>query len=193
VPLNRPISKNALIATCARNGLGKNSARDTIEELVEAGQLYVWEKPRSGTQPEKFLARVPQPTDAAGKEIFTETFTVNLAHEHLRESPRGETFTCSHPSLEGVKVSPRESHEKEHESLPEPELAGREDLRPEDQCPSPPAGLFSDPLLAERKSRDLITTLASSPATMEDARRFLQRQSTAKIQQNLTSEQSPAE
>jgi hypothetical protein len=57
VPLDRPIAKNALIYTCSKNGVGKNATRDAIDALVNDGTLYEWRKPRSGTQPEKYLAR----------------------------------------------------------------------------------------------------------------------------------------
>ena len=85
VPLDRPIAKNALIYTCSKNGVGKNATRDAINALVNDGTLYEWRKPRSGTQPEKYLARIPQPVDPEGKEIFTPIFTALLPREHLRE------------------------------------------------------------------------------------------------------------
>ena len=85
VPLDRPIAKNTLIVSCGRDGMGKNATREAIDSLVADGRLFEWKKPRSKTQPEKYLARIRQPVDSEGKEIFTPIFTALLARESLRE------------------------------------------------------------------------------------------------------------
>jgi hypothetical protein len=98
--------------------------------LVNDGTLYEWRKPRSGTQPEKYLARIPQPLDPDGKEIFTSIFTAILPCEHLRED---DTERCSHfhPPLGGVNIC-REHHEHQEGVvlLPVNETSAREDGPP---------------------------------------------------------------
>ena len=129
-PIDSPIAKNALIYTCSRDGVGKNATRDAIAALVSDGTLYEWRKPRSGTQPEKYLARIPQPLDPDGKEIFTSIFTAFLSREHLRED---DTERCSHfhTPLGGVNIC-REHHEHQEEVvfLPVNETSAREDGPP---------------------------------------------------------------
>ena len=93
VPLDRPIAKNTLIYNCSRNGQGKNATRDAIVALIRDETLHEWRKPRPGTQPEKYLARIPQPLHPNGKEMFTEMFTAVFAREHLCES---DIERCSH-------------------------------------------------------------------------------------------------
>jgi len=100
------------------------------DALVNEGTLYEWRKARSGTQPEKYLGRIPQPVDPEGKEIFTSIFTALLPREHLRED---DIDRCSHfhPPLGGVNIC-REHHEHQEGAvlLPVNETSAREDGPP---------------------------------------------------------------
>jgi hypothetical protein len=115
VPVDKPISKNRLLETCAKNGTGVNAARDLIKKLVDGGCLYEWKKKRPGSQPEKYLARIPQPVNQAGDEIFTEMFTAVLSRETHHEN-KTERSSHLHGSLEPVKID-REHQEPNQASF----------------------------------------------------------------------------
>jgi hypothetical protein len=144
VPLDRPIAKNTLIKTCADNGVGLNAARPLIDELVHGGELFVWTKPRQGTKPEVFLARVAQPVDSNGQKIFTEIITAILPHENAREDDT-ERSSHLHPPLGGVKIDREHREHREHQdrvaSLSVAGTNAREDQPCEVILPKPPACL----------------------------------------------------
>jgi len=60
VPLDKPISKDALIGSAQGAGIGEKKARRLINELVEEGSLHVWRIPRPKTNPRIGLARFSQ-------------------------------------------------------------------------------------------------------------------------------------
>ena len=143
VPLDRPIAKNRLIELCGRDGIGENATRGLIDDLVKQGRLCEWKKPRPGTQPEKHLARIAQPVGPDGKEMFTEMFTANLAHENLHENHR-ERCSHLHPPLGGVNMSREHlEHPCERQEgvalLPVAESNAAENQCREDGPPPPPA------------------------------------------------------
>ena len=149
VPFDRPIAKNTLIVSCARDGMGKNATREAIDALTLDGSLYQWRKPRSGTQPEKYLARISQPLDPDGKEIFTSIFTAILPREHLRED---DTERCSHlhPPLGGVNICREHLDHHEHQEgvalLSVDGTSAREDQPPALPAYPPPSQPTAPPM-----------------------------------------------
>ena len=63
VPLDMPISKNALRAKVNAAGVALNRINGLIAELVHDGTMHVWLKKRPRTGPEVLLARFPQPPE----------------------------------------------------------------------------------------------------------------------------------
>jgi len=62
VPEEDPIRKDALISKARSNGIpNEKRIGGFIAELESDGQLFTWEKKRSGTRPQILLARRPQP------------------------------------------------------------------------------------------------------------------------------------
>jgi hypothetical protein len=112
-----------------------------IDELVHGDQLFVWTKPRQGTKPEVFLARVAQPVDANGQKIFTEIITAILPHENAREDDT-ERSSHLHTPLGCVKIDrEHREHPDRVASLSVGEINAREDQPCEVILPKPPACL----------------------------------------------------
>jgi hypothetical protein len=63
VPLDKPISKDVLRSKANRAGIALNKINGLIAELVEDGQLHEWRVRRKGTNPQRLLARFPQPEE----------------------------------------------------------------------------------------------------------------------------------
>jgi hypothetical protein len=61
VPLDKPISKDALRSKANRAGIAINKINGMIAELVAEERLYEWREPRKGTNPQRLIARKPQP------------------------------------------------------------------------------------------------------------------------------------
>ena len=61
VPVNKPITKDALRSKANRAGIALNKFNGLIAELVEDGKLHEWQVRRKGTNPQRLLARYPQP------------------------------------------------------------------------------------------------------------------------------------
>ena len=63
VPVDKPITKEALRSKANRAGIALNKINGLIAELVEDGQLHEWRVRRKGTNPQRQLARFPQPEE----------------------------------------------------------------------------------------------------------------------------------
>ena len=63
VPLDKPISKDVLRSKANRAGFALNKINGLIAELVEDGQLHEWSVRRKGTNPQRLVARFPQPEE----------------------------------------------------------------------------------------------------------------------------------
>lgn len=61
VPMDKPISKDALRAKANAAGVGLNKINPLIAELIDDGVLYEWQEKRPGTNARKLLSRSPQP------------------------------------------------------------------------------------------------------------------------------------
>jgi len=60
VPPDGTIAKNMLLRNAQDSGIGGKKARDLLQDLLNAEQLYQWQIPRVGTNPEKRISRNPQ-------------------------------------------------------------------------------------------------------------------------------------
>lgn len=67
VPLDKPISKDALRSKAHGSGIPINKINPLIAELMHDGVLFEWLAKRAGTQPQKSLARTPQPAEELTK------------------------------------------------------------------------------------------------------------------------------
>jgi hypothetical protein len=56
-----PVSKDALRSRCNNAGIALNRINGLIAELIDAGLAYEWSIKRPGTNPQKLIARFPQP------------------------------------------------------------------------------------------------------------------------------------
>ncbi|MBE7502635.1 MAG: AAA family ATPase [Verrucomicrobiales bacterium] len=66
IPSDKPIAKDALISLAkTRAGLGEKRAAGLLAELLDAGEAFEWRIRRPGTNPKRFIARHPQPFEAA--------------------------------------------------------------------------------------------------------------------------------
>jgi hypothetical protein len=61
VPLDKPISKDALRSKANQAGIALNKINGLIAELVADGSLFEWRVYRKGTNPQRLIARKPQP------------------------------------------------------------------------------------------------------------------------------------
>ena len=110
VPHCSPITKNTLLKTCSKNGLGMNKARALIDGLVNDGTLYELHRHRKGCSAEKFFARSPRPEGLNDEEIFTMFLTGFLTREEPVKHSTGSSSQL-HGPLGPVKNS-REEHEE---------------------------------------------------------------------------------
>jgi RecA-family ATPase len=62
VPPDREIAKNALLSLAREKGIGKNTARDWLNQLVAAGKLRERKVSRKGSPPEVRVSRPPPST-----------------------------------------------------------------------------------------------------------------------------------
>lgn len=60
VPLDKPISKDALRGKANAAGIALNKINPLIAELLDEGRLHEWNEKRPGTNPRKLLSRTPQ-------------------------------------------------------------------------------------------------------------------------------------
>ncbi len=63
VPIDKPITKEALRSKANRAGIALNKINGLIAELVEDGKLHEWRVRRKGTNPQRLLARFAQPEE----------------------------------------------------------------------------------------------------------------------------------
>jgi hypothetical protein len=63
VPVDKPITKDALRSKCNAAGAALNKINGMIAELVDEGQLHEWGMPRKGTNPQKMVSRSPRPPE----------------------------------------------------------------------------------------------------------------------------------
>ena len=63
VPTDKPISKDALRSKANAAGMAINKINGMIAELIEEGRLFEWRVTRKGTNPQRLIARLPQPTE----------------------------------------------------------------------------------------------------------------------------------
>jgi hypothetical protein len=61
VPVDKPIASEALRSKANRAGIGLNKINGLVAELIEDGLLHEWRFRRKGTNPQRLLARFPQP------------------------------------------------------------------------------------------------------------------------------------
>ena len=61
IPTDKPIGKDALRSRCNTAGIAINRVNGLIAELIDAGLAYEWSIKRPGTNPQKLIARQPQP------------------------------------------------------------------------------------------------------------------------------------
>ena len=67
VPLDKPISKEALRGKANAAGIALNKINPLIAELIDDGAIYEWQEKRAGTNARKLLSRKPQPTEELAK------------------------------------------------------------------------------------------------------------------------------
>ena len=67
VPVDKPISKEALRGKANLAGIALNKINPLIAELIDDGTLYEWQEKRPGTNPRKLLSRTPQPPEELTK------------------------------------------------------------------------------------------------------------------------------
>jgi hypothetical protein len=67
VPLDKPISKDALRSKANAAGIALNKINPLIAELIDDGALYERQEKRPGTNARKLLSRNPQPTEELSK------------------------------------------------------------------------------------------------------------------------------
>jgi hypothetical protein len=63
VPEKDAVSKNALIASAQRAGIGEKKARAFLDELLEDKSVHLWLIERSGTNAERWISRFPPPQE----------------------------------------------------------------------------------------------------------------------------------
>jgi hypothetical protein len=63
VPVNEPITKEALKRICHGAGAATNKINGLIAELIDEGKLFEWRRFRKGTNPLKLIARFQQPEE----------------------------------------------------------------------------------------------------------------------------------
>lgn len=63
IPLDKPISKEALRSKANVAGIAFNRINSLIAELLDDGTLHEWKERRTGTNARKLLSRIPQPPD----------------------------------------------------------------------------------------------------------------------------------
>lgn len=63
VPLDKPISKDALRSKASSARIALNKINPLIAELIDDGTLHEWKESRPGTNPRKLLSRTPQPPE----------------------------------------------------------------------------------------------------------------------------------
>ena len=63
VPVDKPISKEALRGRANAAGIALNRINALIAELLDDGTLHLWTEKRPGTNPRKLLSRTPQPPE----------------------------------------------------------------------------------------------------------------------------------
>ena len=63
VPVDKPISKEALRGKANNAGIALNKINQLIAELVDDGKLFEWTEKRPRTNPRKLLSRSPQPEE----------------------------------------------------------------------------------------------------------------------------------
>jgi hypothetical protein len=63
VPVDKPITKEALRSKCNAAGMALNKINGFIAELVDEGRLYEWGVPRKGTNPQKVISRSAKPAE----------------------------------------------------------------------------------------------------------------------------------
>jgi hypothetical protein len=61
VPVDKPITKEALRSKVNQAGLALNRINGMIAELIDDGLLYEWRVARKGTNPQRLIARFAQP------------------------------------------------------------------------------------------------------------------------------------
>ena len=61
VPVDKPISKDALRSKANGAGIALNRINPLIAELVDEGILHEWKEQRPRTNPRKLLSRTSQP------------------------------------------------------------------------------------------------------------------------------------
>ncbi len=61
VPTDKPITKEALRSKANQAGIALNKINGLVAELVDEGRLYEWRVKRKGTNPQRMIARFPQP------------------------------------------------------------------------------------------------------------------------------------
>ncbi len=61
VPLDKPITKEALRSKANQAGIALNRINGMIAELLDEGSLFEWRVPRKGTNPQRLIARFAQP------------------------------------------------------------------------------------------------------------------------------------
>jgi hypothetical protein len=64
VPLDKPITKEALRSKANTAGIAVNRINGLIAELVDEGSLFEWRVARKGTNPQRLIARFSQPEPA---------------------------------------------------------------------------------------------------------------------------------
>ena len=67
VPLDKPISKEALRGKANAAGIAWNKINPLIAELIDEGALFEWQEKRQGTNARKLLSRKPQPSEELTK------------------------------------------------------------------------------------------------------------------------------
>lgn len=67
IPLDKPISKDALRGKANAAGIAWNSINSLIAQLLDDGTIYEWKENRPGTNPRKLYARFPQPVEELPK------------------------------------------------------------------------------------------------------------------------------
>ena len=63
VPLDKPISKDALRGKAHSAGIALNRINPLIAELLDDGALHLWTEKRPGTNSRKLMSRTPQPQE----------------------------------------------------------------------------------------------------------------------------------
>ena len=59
--MDKPITKEALRSKVNQAGIALNKINGMIAELLDEGRLHEWRVRRKGTNPQRLIARFPQP------------------------------------------------------------------------------------------------------------------------------------